>query len=518
MLIGSQRKQQLIGGLTGLFALTLGSLVSQIQTDLSVILVSFLVLMLMLFVSDRVAGRFSLDLFSPQVLFPAAYAIWFIVGSVGISQHRSSTRITMNQWLLYGAGLASYLLAARIVSRMRTSSGVKRSQVLWNNGRYWSVLLVTFSVGAGSTILTYLVAGIPSLATGIAGEARFALESPLGPAWPYAFHLLQIVVFLSSLRLFTDQSMTGTKAGACAVLSLISVVLLALLGSRSFIMPLLLVPILFFHYYRHRLTILPVAATILAAVALNSGWDYSRLAADGVAESQAGYLDQVGLPANSPILGTLALTVQNGPKTFAVVQDYVPREIRHQQGAYLLGELLVFFPWRSLVLEHHWFGPDGRKLLPDHWVTSTLFSRDVRTVGGFPPTLLGGFYIDFGLPGILVGMAALGTIAAWLHRRAVDTLSPSYVVTYSLLLFYLLLSLYSHFVIRTIFIYEITLLVLAVRYLTSCPQGQELADQAPLPMQPAVAPATRCIGSTRALSRTIPWGYGRLRAFVTFRR
>lgn len=123
-----------------------------------------------------------------------------------------------------------------------------------------------------------------------------------------------------------------------------------------------------------------------------------------------------------------------GPSVFATVLQEVPQAVHFQHGRFLLRDL------RSALPLH----PFGRPEPADIWVTDSLRHRDVAVVGGTPPTLAGGLYIDFGLPGVVVGTAFLGAALALLYRWTCRRRTVGALALYAYATSYVALSAYSY--------------------------------------------------------------------------
>jgi oligosaccharide repeat unit polymerase len=99
------------------------------------------------------------------------------------------------------------------------------------------------------------------------------------------------------------------------------------------------------------------------------------------------------------------LYVRQPVETFQQVTEVIPRTIPYQRG------LLTFGALRTLLPGHH--------EMSDMYFKQILGSDFVG--GGQPATVLGPFYGDFGLTGILLGMFVVGMIVAqtykWMGRN-----------------------------------------------------------------------------------------------------
>jgi Putative O-antigen polymerase len=132
--------------------------------------------------------------------------------------------------------------------------------------------------------------------------------------------------------------------------------------------------------------------------------------------------------------GLISQSAAAGPAVLAAVLDDVPALIPYQHGRFALRD------FRATVPLH----PFGHPLPADVWVTETIVGRDPAEIGGSPPTLVGGLYIDFGPLGIVIGSFLIGFLLVLLYRwaRAARTLGS--LVAYSYASAYIALSAYSY--------------------------------------------------------------------------
>jgi oligosaccharide repeat unit polymerase len=90
------------------------------------------------------------------------------------------------------------------------------------------------------------------------------------------------------------------------------------------------------------------------------------------------------------------------------------------------------------------FHPFGKPDRADTWVTEAILHRDPAQIGGSPPTLVGGLYIDFGVPGVALGSALLGFLLVLLYRWARRAKTIGALTLYSYAAAYTALAAYSY--------------------------------------------------------------------------
>jgi hypothetical protein len=130
-----------------------------------------------------------------------------------------------------------------------------------------------------------------------------------------------------------------------------------------------------------------------------------------------------------PLAGGI-INLQAGPHVFQIVRQRVPQVVDYQRGQFFLADGALFLR--------------TKRQPSDQFVTMYITRRNVREVGGSPPTVLGGLYIDGGIALIVVGMAALGLISRALRDRYLASPHIYLGAAYGYWGAWLLVSLYSY--------------------------------------------------------------------------
>jgi oligosaccharide repeat unit polymerase len=339
----------------------------------------------------------SKDLFSPLVAFPIAYVIWFSCGLLGLPDE------AVRKIGMYAAlGLASYLLGSAVVGRKpgRASSESVASHNEWDRAAFFRVM-GGLSVLAGLSYL-YIVAGmgVPALDPN-AGELRLAIVN-YGAAEAVLFTSAYTVLLFLTAYLWSPVETGALRASGCLWMGLVSLALLSL-GSRGFLAVPLVTAVIARHYVRKRFRTVSLAAVGLVLFVVLGLYGYTRdtLLSSGSLTIGAGDTIQEKL---FPFV-YLYVYVLQPVDALQRVTEIIPREVGYQHGELTLGAL--------------------RTLLPGHHEMSDMFFKKILGSdfigGGEPATLLGPFYGDFGVPGIILGMfflgMLLGRLYAWMRSR-----------------------------------------------------------------------------------------------------
>ena len=134
------------------------------------------------------------------------------------------------------------------------------------------------------------------------------------------------------------------------------------------------------------------------------------------------------------VRGIVVQSASSAPWVFGQVVEQVPQAYPHQHGAFF------FRDFRQQLPGH----PFGRPESPDQWITTAILRRDSSVIGGSPPTLAGGLYVDWGVPGIVLGCLALGAALVGVFRWARRAGTVGALGFYAYFTAYVVLSAYNY--------------------------------------------------------------------------
>lgn len=276
------------------------------------------------------------------------------------------------------------------------------------------VLLIAVLAG----LINYATGDIPLLSGDINGSRLNGSYGALGRLWPIILPVLQSGVIVGALLIARRQSTKYLNA-----LALAASLILLLNGGRSlFVICAIAIAVVMLDVYRPRLWIVLGATAVGAAVFGLVG----LLRADGSSnrDATAIFLSERNLDS---WWGSLDLSLQTGPRVFDLAT--AAAENKNLMGQILFGDLGNLF--------------DSTITRSDRLVTLAI-GRDPAVVGGMPPTLWGGFYLDFGLIGVIIGAVLLAGILIMLRQRFMHSRSIQAGLIYGYFAAYVTIGVYSY--------------------------------------------------------------------------
>jgi len=347
-------------------------------------------------------------------LMSLAFAVGVLVAGPALGTH--AEEISMLFLITVVAFICGALLTQRVLP---TESPPLRLDLSLDLLRHPALLVVFLSVVAVAAI-NLATGGIPLLAGSI-NSVRFGAGAGIFyQLWAWLIGALEWFAIAASVRCVIARRFDWRGLVFASAASGI----LLLLAGRSFLF--LVVFALFLAILTLRRVSLIWLATLGALVLLGLGGSASYRA-----EHSIGY---GGGGKSLSIAGRLTQSAGIGPAVLASVLEETPGYVPFQHGGFVLRDLRVSLPTHPL----------GRPESSDYWVTTVLRHRRTADVGGSPPTLTGGLYIDFGIPGILVGATLLGTLLTLLYVFVARSRSLAALILYSYFGAYMALSAYSY--------------------------------------------------------------------------
>lgn len=201
-----------------------------------------------------------------------------------------------------------------------------------------------------------------------------------------------------------------------------------LIASRSIA---LLVPLTIIVAYGtlRRLSFRQLASFGLAALLLLGLAGQARIAGSDPTGERRAFLESYGY-GDGPT-GVIIQSASTGPFVLSRVLDQMPEVQEFQHGGFLTAEIRAYLPGSLL----------GDPKAPDVWVSQEILNIDVDF--GSPPTLVGGLYIDWGLPGVIIGCLLVGFLLTAVYHWARREGTLGSLILYAYLTSYVMLSAYS---------------------------------------------------------------------------
>jgi oligosaccharide repeat unit polymerase len=371
----------------------------------------------------RLRGSARLDL-GPGIWIAAlALSFAFILGLASgddrIAAHRGEIV------LLFALSVTAFLLGGALAAAIRRGDA---APLLRNTGLdpFDSPMLRVVIFGAFIlAAVNFGTGGIPLFASNI-DAVRFAGSGgAFGRLWIWIIGGIEVAVVLALVRgLILKIDRRSVFIGGFGT------VLLILLAGRSFLLIVALSGLVGLAFLG-RLSPIKLVAIGGAGLVLLGAVGAARVNRSDPTGSRRAYLASHHI---NGIFGLVSQSAASGPFVLASSLDAIPALIPFQGGRFLLRDLRATMP----------FHPFGKPDRADTWVTRAILHRDPAQIGGSPPTLVGGLYIDFGVPGIALGSAVLGFLLALLYRWARRAGSIGALTLYSYAAAYTALAAYSY--------------------------------------------------------------------------
>jgi hypothetical protein len=357
------------------------------------------------------------------LLFLIAYVLSFAVGSWPTTRQILPIGVSRHVRVLYGVGfvaLAGGMLLVRGHAKVSGSrAGAPKPRLFY----------ALAGGGLAIAVFNLVTTGIPLLSGDINNTRFSTAHGPLTGFWPFAIGLLEACLLWAAVRLRRDRR-RGWLVAAVAVLCAVT---LAATAARSFLLIVVLGAFFAGLERRRPTTRSLVVFGAVALLALGAAGQL-RVNLSATAMEEQAYREARGLAGAT---GYALASLQTGPRVFQAVADEVPRNTPFQRGGFFIADVGTVLP-RPL-----------RQALPipqqqsDRWVTE-LLGRDPGVVGGLPPTLVGGLYIDAGAPGVFLGCLLLGILSARIAAFARRAGTDGALALHGYLTAYLVISLYGY--------------------------------------------------------------------------
>ena len=282
--------------------------------------------------------HYDFNALSPIVAFCSLYILYMSVGSNNTGNYLGSY-VSNKQWLLYLHGLFFFICGialANIYSTTRPQLTINQNKVgLKSSSRRRNVLAV---FGLGAFVLSFASGGIPLFSN--SDTARFLFKSPLGHLWPFAIRLLVAAAIVSIVLHYANRD-TRSKRWAHLLIGFTCVAFLALLGSRAFLMPVLVGGVVARSFLWKRFRISEVVAgglVLLIALSLFASYRASTESSRARDFQQEQFL-KYGLSPHFQVLGSAYLYHSTAPTYWLKSLTWCLRHYPTSMAAFFLRKL-----------------------------------------------------------------------------------------------------------------------------------------------------------------------------------
>lgn len=363
---------------------------------------------------------FKKDLMSPSFIFPIFFLFSYLIGHVVNS---GITAIPLNFINFYFIGLFFYFLGLNFAKinffKYKGSIDYRPRKVpyILIMIPLLFVLLVSFYV--------FYAAGIPMLSSN-ANVARTEVISDVGGFIYYIYRCISIFIVLLGVR-FIMSNQRQTKITLFLILSILLLILMAS-GYRSFIILPIGALLIYSNYYVRKATIFDFLILSSFAILLLGLFGFIRLSSESlnISNFMSAFISELQVPVYN-----FYRSIEWGGRLY---------------GWYTFGAFAAILPGSQVAV-----GAFLKEALNLHYEG-----------GGFAPSLLGGFYLDFGIYGIIVGLFLMGYSIQKIYMRYTNYPSPYRCLTYAVVMCYFIFSvragffqdIFYPFVILLIFLIE----------------------------------------------------------------
>jgi oligosaccharide repeat unit polymerase len=433
--------------LTAVFCLVLaiaaGVAIAILPGEITTITIVSLCGLAILWAIDNVWVKKRLDILSPAPVFLAAYWIYYSVGSASA---------LLQLWGLYLLGSIMFLVGTLLAKRLWKHPSwslwdkASRSKILEvaDSGRLWFAILILLGIGSMGAILTAQWGGVGSNLLLDVARLRAKVSAPV--YMPYLFALLEVAGVIVIVDLFAHPNTKRNRwytLRSLLVTAFICGCLVVYLGARAFLVPIGIGALLGFHYFYRRLGFRDFLLVFATAILVMSLWYSARrygpmiLEGDYALDMQAGY-------------APLGIQSSNAVDRLARLVDLFPNTHPFWLGRVFFSQLITLLP--------------GHQWLVDDWITVYIHHRELTSIGGSPPTILGGFYMDGGAFAVAMGMLIVGLVIQAMYLAFRRKPTPLRLMYYSYLLSFVCVSVYGFVCLSTILLWKYAVLFVVWRF------------------------------------------------------
>jgi oligosaccharide repeat unit polymerase len=422
-------------------AIATGVAIAVLPGEITLITTASLCGLAILWAIDSIWVEKRVDILSPAPVFLAAYWIFYGAGSASAPSQL---------WGIYFLGSITFLLGVLLAKKLWEHPSrspwerISKNKILEvpNSNRLWFVTMILLGIGSTGAVLTAQWGGASNLLSNV---ARMAAKVSTPVYMPYLFALLEVAGVIVVVDLFARPDTERKRwyiFRSLLVTAFICGCLIVYLGARAFLVPLGMGALLSFHHFYKRLGLREFFLAFAIAILVMSLWYSARhygpmiIEGDYALDMQATYV---------PLYDQSSHAVDR----LAKLVDLFPNTHSFWFGGVFFSQLITLLP--------------GHQWLVDDWITVYILGREVTSVGGSPPTILGGFYMDGGMPAVAVGMFIIGVAIQVMYLAFQRKPTPLRLMYYSYLLSFICVSVYGFVYLSTVLLWKCAVLFVVWR-------------------------------------------------------
>ncbi|MDL1959213.1 MAG: oligosaccharide repeat unit polymerase [Deltaproteobacteria bacterium] len=374
--------------------------------------------------------KIRIDIFSPALFFPFMFILVFYGGYFFTQCYLQflGEKISFGQWYYYSLSLSSYLIGVFTYAfYIKIKSGRFRLGSIVSDSRFWIFIWSIFIIAFLSLTYRLYKVGIPFLSYEPECGRMTTNLAISGYVSVLSLSLEVVLVFCLIYRWILHKKGTVAQIAINLLIGL-SFIGLLLTASRNRIFIPVAIFLVCYHYLVKRFSMkrLAIYGIVLLSIFTAYGWARSL----SIPDRFSGWGDVFGVsPRMSSLTVPLILPIMNPSLMFYHITSAIPEGVPYQYGSFLLSGIVA--------------------VLPGYQPSQGVMIKDILNISSPNPiaiSMLGTFWVDFGLIGLIIGMWSVGFILRFLYLKMVSSgYRLSFTILYAYFLVYFTLTLYSGF-------------------------------------------------------------------------
>lgn len=347
-------------------------------------------------------NRKRIDWFSPQYLFPFAYALVYGAGILKLTDWEED--IPLSQYNVHFLALAAYFVGCFCAKIFYKPRGQYIRKITLESEK--RLIFIAMAITVFFAIFVFAKGGIPLFSKDVE-NARTQLVVVVG-GWSYYMYRSIAVIIMIYFSYVASNSVRAPSKEFLRfkILLVFSMVLAMMSGYRGQVLTIFLVIIVAWNYLVNRID--PARLALWGMLAVGAFALAGAMRAAGSVEGLSGSLDK------------LYVEIQNPANAVRRLEDVFPHKYPFFGAAFLMSAFDALMPGTQLA-----YG----LMLKD------LLKMDFQG-GGFTPSLIGGFYLVGGYGVAVMGLFVYGLVLGGLYKNMRYTKNGYVAMLYSYSLVY----------------------------------------------------------------------------------